>query len=1415
MGTLSQDRKVSQTASPEKQDNGPASTPSVVRSEIFERMRTASEGLVANRTAANADISTPLQPSVTPERAQEVEKRAQDLYRSMHGGLTGWGTEEAEVLNALKGLTPAETQLLREVYATRFNCPLENDLASELSAADLVQAHAALRGDRAVETATELHRAMNGAGTDEEAIVKTLSSLKPEEHDKVAQAYRAAYGVELDTALAREFSGDDLTRVRGLRMGQPETAAAAELHNAMAGVGTNEAVVLGVLKRHSSDEMQAIAREYQRLYGVSLEDNLASELSGHQQSEARYLARGERTGAKVAQLRGALEGAGTAKETIFAVLEGTTAQQREAIQQMYESQSGTSLQDALNGDLSGSDLEKANTLLTHGKLSDVEKLRFALEGAGTDEAGLKEVLRNRSKEEVEELKKEYEVRYQESLEARIHVELDGSEKFRALQALKGRPASLEEALTNLQELDAFERSGGLSGVIGAFSQEDDRIQDQLAFAKFDLYGAQRDGVITPQERASIERTLRFAEGNIDLHAETRDAIADTGATVAAVAGSTVVIIGTGGIATPGVVAAAAAVGGASYAGTKYAVQGKGYDGENLASDIGIGAVEGAITAVTMGTASAVKNAAQQGVKQAVTTGSQAAMRETVVESAGATVQDALRPDTWAGGAAAGVANLAVSAAGTAITSGAIHRATVVKPPLMQETRVPPTSRTPQVEAPSVAPSQAEPLPMGDQRSVAREPSLDTSLALNTRAENPLVSTEHFRFSSQGPKDWALALATSPEHRTSNLAPELHEVRLGIPGRVRTLAELSDAQVAQVLNGQLNHVTEAQIRDLIASLGPERSELTTQVLSRLSRSGNLDVMSDIAHALHRTEYENKELYSPLNGSLVDTLKYIANEKQVLRCLVPQNVTTFISPNSIVLLDRDVLQLLKTDTKFVEDLVANKVSLVHPAGFIGGINPFNSPGLGDIKDRVHGVLTRVEALRTRSPEVSTEVLITQALEGNVLAELNAIDPRLVRQLDFIQPSQTTAPRLRGIVDSLNGSPGMREDQVAAVLSKLDEPWRPLAREAVVQLSEVQSHRSMAALAREQFEKIRSFAHSEGVAMEDVIFAVDGDKYSSSNLKSYGIATYIFKEANEGKVRSEQFVSMNGLAQVVKERAGRPTLVVVIDDFSGSGSSLLDDGHSRGKIRWVVGPTVPIVCAPYVATTSAFEKLSKVRANDPHTTMIPGRVVTSMSESDLYTVDNAALRVGLEEVIGGSEYLNSMPHKTLISMPYMGPDNNGALFGRKYFNPYFIVNGKEGVCKTSCHISPGDTGPLENIVRREVSFVRSDLSDVQTLSPSEGLKMAKRVEELTVIAQQLNILQDTQGEIQAAINEVARKCRGQVRRVTNAVGNVGEDNTPKQLLLEFEAARELSRRLSFDDLKEQDVAEVPSAYVSGGVS
>jgi hypothetical protein len=693
-------------------------------------------------------------------------------------------------------------------------------------------------------------------------------------------------------------------------------------------------------------------------------------------------------------------------------------------------------------------------------------------------------------------------------------------------------------------------------------------------------------------------------------------------------------------------------------------------------------------------------------------------------------------------------------------------------------------------------------------STSEELSGHTVVVRAVRDARP-VSTDAFRFTTQSPTGWALSQATSAEQRVGSIRPELREVRLGIPGRVRTAAELSDAQVAQVLNAQLNHVTEREVGDLLASFGAERQELATQVLGVLSRSGNLNAFSDVAEALAHWEYAWRYLYVPMNGGFADSLCYLGIYKSVLRSPLSQKPSFDMKSGSLVMLDRETMERLRTDENFVKEVLRKKAILVHPAGFLDGINPFNTPTITDILDKVRDVMKRVELLRATDPKASTEELIGRTLHSKVIEELKSIHIGLLNQVDFLAlpPAPSSSVGVSAIVANLNGAPGMTENQVTEVLSQLDESWRPLAREAVAQLSEVQSHRSMALLAREQFEKIVSYARTEGVSPEDILFAVK-DAY----LKSYGIANYIFKEANAGKLRADQFVDMKNLARLTEERPGRKTLVVALDDFSGSGESLLSAVNVRGNIRDALGPTVPIVCAPYVASTRAFKYLEKARIRDSNVTMIPGRVVASFDESELYKVDKGYLRQGLDLVMGEKGYEGT---GSFVSLPYMGPDNNCTLFGADYFNPYFIL-GKRRAVRTHGQITcvPSSYPVFADIVQREVSFARADIDKAANFSPQEGLRMLKRVEELTAAAQRVNIGNSCNYEIQMMANALALKCRGEIRYVAEAVRDARGENVPQQLLLNFEAAQELSRRLLIDDIEAVPGPKVASANELGGV-
>jgi hypothetical protein len=197
-----------------------------------------------------------------------------------------------------------------------------------------------------------------------------------------------------------------------------------------------------------------------------------------------------------------------------------------------------------------------------------------------------------------------------------------------------------------------------------------------------------------------------------------------------------------------------------------------------------------------------------------------------------------------------------------------------------------------------------------------------------------------------------------------------------------------------------------------------------------------------------------------------------------------------------------------------------------------------------------------------------------------------------------------------------------------------------------------------------------------------------------------------------------------------------------------------------------------------------------------MIPGRVVASAHQSQLAHVNNGALKLALDLVIGPTGYGGA---GSFVSLPYMGPDNNCALFGGEYFNPYFILNRRKTAALIFDKVTwnPGNNKVFADVVKREIELARGDLDTAAAMSLHAGLRMLERIEQLTVWASSVSILEDSQANIQALATDLAENCRDEVRRVAERARNAPNKEVSQQLCFDFAAARELSRRLILHEI------------------
>ena len=161
------------------------------------------QGVVSKKIEANnlSKIESPKiqQQASNQQSSQEIAAAVKNLFDAMDG----WGTDEDKIMNNLKDKTPTELAQIKTEYLNKCGRTLEYDLRDELSGKDLRQALGYLSkaeakvtdigdtkiSDEITKAADTLHKAMEGWGTDEKAIMRTLRGKNKSEIEAIKKVY--------------------------------------------------------------------------------------------------------------------------------------------------------------------------------------------------------------------------------------------------------------------------------------------------------------------------------------------------------------------------------------------------------------------------------------------------------------------------------------------------------------------------------------------------------------------------------------------------------------------------------------------------------------------------------------------------------------------------------------------------------------------------------------------------------------------------------------------------------------------------------------------------------------------------------------------------------------------------------------------------------------------------------------------------------------------------------------------------------------------------------------------------------------------------------------------------------------------------------------------------------------------------
>ncbi|XP_063531217.1 annexin B9-like isoform X1 [Cydia strobilella] len=291
------------------------------------------------------------------------------------------------------------------------------------------------------EDAAVLRKAMKGFGTDEKAIIQVLTRRSNEQRLRIAFEFKTLYGKDLISDLKSETSGKFEDILVALMTPLPQFYA-KELHDAVAGIGTDEDVLIEVMCTMSNHEIQVIKQAYNAMYGTLLEDDLRGDTSGNFKRLMTSLSMGNRSEEFHVNQERAREDArsllqagelrlGTDESVFNAVLCSRSFTQLAAIFQEYQFLTGHDIDDAIKAEFSG-DMEKALRAIVkvvrNKPLFFAERLHKSMKGMGTNDRQLIRVMVTRCELDLGDISDMFQAKYGESLQSWIEGDCSGHYK---------------------------------------------------------------------------------------------------------------------------------------------------------------------------------------------------------------------------------------------------------------------------------------------------------------------------------------------------------------------------------------------------------------------------------------------------------------------------------------------------------------------------------------------------------------------------------------------------------------------------------------------------------------------------------------------------------------------------------------------------------------------------------------------------------------------------------------------------------------------------------------------------------------------------------------------------------------------------------------------------------------------------
>uniref|UniRef100_A0A8C6UTN2 Annexin n=1 Tax=Neogobius melanostomus TaxID=47308 RepID=A0A8C6UTN2_9GOBI len=294
----------------------------------------------------------------------------------LHKAMKGLGTDEDTVLMLLASRTNEQRQQIKVAYKKAHGKDLVSALKSELGGLfeDLI---VALMTPRSLFDATQLHKALKGAGTNDEVLIEILASRTEDEIKDITKVYKKEFGGKLEKDVCSDTTGPyqkmlvillQASRDEGVDEGKIEKDA-KDLYAAGEGkFGTDEEKFINILGNRSTEHLLEVFAAYKKIAGCDIENSIEGETTGNLENLLIAVVKCTKSVPAffAESLYQSMRCAGTDDETLMRIMVSRSEVDMLDIRAAFKKKYGASLYTTIQEDTAG-DYQKALLYLCGGQ----------------------------------------------------------------------------------------------------------------------------------------------------------------------------------------------------------------------------------------------------------------------------------------------------------------------------------------------------------------------------------------------------------------------------------------------------------------------------------------------------------------------------------------------------------------------------------------------------------------------------------------------------------------------------------------------------------------------------------------------------------------------------------------------------------------------------------------------------------------------------------------------------------------------------------------------------------------------------------------------------------------------------------------------------------------------------------------